>query len=279
MGKKILWLFLFFPYGLYLCVKRDSNSAKTSNAPVDELEATETPSFTSDELEDTEAPNAIEGSGRGILKYFLLVAPVWIFAAVFLTQEQREAVSAFLILSAVVVPYVLMPRHRKKILYILVLLGTVSGIAGVLMWFGITTEDMDSIWAKVIAVAIGLPLYFIVLSFLASRSDDPEVKKLNAERKFSKDELKVLITLGGLLGFFGTGYLLWTNRDSILDGLANAGVIGGFVLIIVGNYFMRTPDKRYKTGYRNNEEPNWKIATPCLVVGVPCLVAGLFYSL
>ena len=163
------------------------------------------------------------------------------------------------------IPFFKYPQHRKKIATVALVLGSVILLAE----SGISSEELDSWWIKIPFLVIGTILYFVITGMMAAKSDDPELKALITERSFKKEDIKTLLIASvGVCVAIGA-YAVWENRDTLVELFKVAGIFIGFLLIAIGNVFLGSKDARFRTGFKGNFEPNYKIAFTCFALGIP----------
>lgn len=287
--KALVWLVIFPPVGIYLFFKGKKTVSKDavtndetskSQKNITNVETTGTKDVDQDnpksdsksELKDTNDTPFYEKALRIVAKTAMLFAPLFIILNFFVTPENEQRAQdvtfAYLFL---VIPFFLYPKHRKKIIVIALILGALVLMAE----SGVSSDDLESWWIKIPFLIVGTIIYFVVTGLLAAKSDDPELKALMADRSLKKEEIKSLVIAGGGVCIAIVIYMVWDNRDALLELFKVAGVFVGFLLIAIGNVFLGSKDGRFRTGFKGNFEPNYKIALSCFAIGIPWFLYGL----
>lgn len=274
-GEVILGLTLV-PFFLFL-VYRNYKKNKNPNRDGQISEIDQTP----DEVQTTEKePKG--GYFFSFIRFLILFGGPIVIANSLLTLEQRELVSeGFVIYVLFVIPFILLPKRRRMIaragLVLGIVVAVVFAISQMGSFLGISADDLtENPIYKVIFVVVGVVAWFVGISVWTKKSSDPEVQKLAEQNSFTKSDFEIFVKAGVIIGLVSLGYVIWKYKNSIIEIFINMGLVVGFVLILVGLHFMGKPDRRFKTGYKDNIEPNWRVAIPCLVIGVPWFCYAVF---
>lgn len=235
----------------------------------------------------TEEIQATEKEPKGssffsLIKFLILFGGPIVIANSLLTLEQRELVSeGFAIYVLLGIPFILLPKRRRMIartgLVLGVVVAVVFAISQVGAFLGISADDLtENPIYKVIFVVVGVLAWFVGMRIWSKKSSDPEVQKLAEQNSFTKSDFKIFVKGGVIIGLVALGYVIWKYQNSIIEIFINVGLVVGFVLILIGLHFMGKPDQRFTTGYKDNIEPNWRVAIPCLVIGIPWFCYAVF---
>ena len=236
--KIAFWIVAFSPYGLYLLFK--SIKAKQENKLSQDL------SNQSENEADIESPHE-SSKGRnfiGLVKFLVLFAGPIVICRSLLDQEQLEAVAdIFAVYVFVGIPFILFPGSRRFIFKSAIVVG-VFAVFGFIVYqaanfvggfFEMTAmEMMDNLFFKIIFVILCLPAWFIGMAIVAGNSNDPELKKHIEENSFSKKDMGIMLTAAGIISIGALGYIIWMYKDSLLALVINAGLVIGFILIVLG---------------------------------------------
>ena len=236
---------------------------------------------TSDEVQMTEKDTK-GGYFFSLIRFLILFGGPIVIANSLLTLEQRELVSeGFVIYVLFVIPFILLPKRRRMIaragLVLGIVVAVVFAISQVGSFLGISADDLtENPIYKVIFVVMGVVAWFVGMRVWTQKSSDPEVKKLAEQNSFTKGDFEIFVKAGAIIGLVALGYVIWKYQNSIIEIFINMGLVVGFVLTLFGLHLIGKPDRRFKTGYKDNIEPNWRVAIPCLVIGVPWFCYAVF---